>query len=334
MARIIQIKYSNMRHIARDLHEQSSVMKKLMEGVRDGDERLRRGGWQADAADDFFRDLDRSVYPGLERLTKALDNASSTVLEISRLYQLADIRAKDFIPQTLGGSALDNFLKAYHQNTTEQENVFKSTYDKFDQTLKIAEWLEHSGKLKLPGAAKWLKKLGPFGGVIDFALGGEYTLEEGATQILSGGIQYGIASTGVGAAILVADAGIQILGEGYSYLVKENATWLANGDPTRTSHILETANKFDQGLKAISLDNRIDGLVNSAITLDGTKAVHEVGTLLLGTGQVLVEGTKMTYYTVDGITNKVLDSTTIDETLVEGIENAKRDVGKLLDKIF
>lgn len=72
-------------------------------------------------------------------------------------------------------------------------------------------------------------------------------------QLVSGGIQGAIGMTGVGGAILLADAGIQIIGHGAAQLAANNADWLSYGNQARAESIRQTAERFSTALDNLSL---------------------------------------------------------------------------------
>jgi hypothetical protein len=82
-------------------------------------------------------------------------------------------------------------------------------------------------------------------------------------QLVSGGIQGLIGLHPVGRAVLLADAGIQIVGQSAAQFAANNADWLAYGDLARAESIRQTAQRFSTALDNLSLDNRIDGIVGA-----------------------------------------------------------------------
>lgn len=132
-------------------------------------------------------------------------------------------------------------------------------------------------------------------------------------QLVSGGIQGAIGMTGVGGAILLADAGIQIIGHGAAQLAANNADWLSYGNQARAESIRQTAERFSTALDNLSLDNRIDGIVGAIRSGvqqgDFLAAVggvaNEVGRFAVGgVGGTVVEGATLAWHTSAGLVQR------------------------------
>lgn len=78
-----------------------------------------------------------------------------------------------------------------------------------------------------------------------------------ANQLISGTIQGATGVTGVGRAVLLADASIQVVGHGAAQLAISHANWLAYGDMIRAESIRQTARRFSTGPDNLSIDSRL-----------------------------------------------------------------------------
>lgn len=184
-----------------------------------------------------------------------------------------------------------------------------TTQEGFDRVLDFAGSKAFSGMVNVGG--------GMLGGLIDYAAGGEYSSSELATQLISGGIQGAIGMTPIGRGLQLGDAVLQLGGGAASQLIEDNAMWLASGDAARAQDIVDTADRFQDALQAVSLDNRIDGIVNSVVTGQFDQIDDEIMTGIVGMGGVVVEGADLAGHAIQG----VLDHTQIDEQIGEGISN-------------
>jgi hypothetical protein len=180
---------------------------------------------------------------------------------------------------------------------------------------------------------------GALTGVLDYAFGGEYTTTEFATQTISGGLQGLMDLTPVGRGIKFVDAVAQFGGGILSEQIENNASWFAMGDAAQTAEIKQTADRFQDALEGASLDNRMDGIVRSAITgisegrldkaLIGVR--DELVTGLIGVGGVIVEGTGLAGHVVEGVGSQIAANTQIDETLNAVAQGAGESVNDVLD---
>jgi uncharacterized protein YukE len=350
--RIIEVRYRELENTASIFEQHRDISKKLQEQLLACETPLKQGSWIASAADDFYRDLNRDLYPALDRLMKALDHAGTTTLKIAQIYRLAEQQACDFIPQSSGG-IMDRFWAVYNENIHEEAPLSKSVYETITQSGKLFAQIEKVspnattkilGKLDIPeslteaikdspqgqqlGARleQMLKKVGGddlaarlldskratklggglVGGALDFVVGGKYTAEEGAVQLGSGLAQGAIGMTGVGEVVLVADAGIQLLGGAFAKGMSNHANQFATPG-TSAEEIRSTAGKLEEGLKAMSLDNRIDGIARAVYQLDVEKGFDELGTFVVGGWQTLTQGGKLGYQAIGGTLHHLLD---------------------------
>ncbi|MBZ0304918.1 MAG: WXG100 family type VII secretion target, partial [Anaerolineae bacterium] len=60
---IVRIDYQLLERIATQFADEEKHVKGLLQVLHFQTDRLRRGGWVADAADEFYRDMDNRVFP-------------------------------------------------------------------------------------------------------------------------------------------------------------------------------------------------------------------------------------------------------------------------------
>jgi WXG100 family type VII secretion target len=109
---------------------------------------LRRGGWQAEGADDFYRQMDADVLPGVERLRSALEQAGSVTRQIIMLLQNAEEDAAAFLRRqgreeegTVGSGGGDGV--GLTPNDEPSDDVTDATLTPNDRiALAIQEYIE------------------------------------------------------------------------------------------------------------------------------------------------------------------------------------------------
>ncbi|MBZ0307123.1 MAG: WXG100 family type VII secretion target [Anaerolineae bacterium] len=97
-ADIIRADYQHLDRIAAQFADEEKHIKGLLQVLHFQTNRLRRGGWVADAADEFYRDMDNRVFPSLDKLLYALGKSEATIREIARLMHLAEEEACGVMP--------------------------------------------------------------------------------------------------------------------------------------------------------------------------------------------------------------------------------------------
>jgi len=202
------------------------------------------------------------------------------------------------------------------------EKAISDIGSKFFDSLSVSRFVERGSK----GLEKILSGTGGkiLGGVLSGAVDLVFAQLNGMPpngeivfdQLVSGGIQGLVGATPVGGAVLLADAGIQIIGHVTAQLVSENADWLAYGDLARAEAIRQTADRFSLALDNLSIDGRVDGIVgairNGFQTGNVLGAVGGVVTELRrfaigGVGGTIAEGAQLAWHTGAGLVARASD---------------------------
>lgn len=87
---VVQVDYQVLERIATQFAEEQKHIKAVLKNLHHHNDKLRRGGWIAEAADVFYQDMDNRVFPSLDRLVYALGQSEVAVWEIVRLMHLAE----------------------------------------------------------------------------------------------------------------------------------------------------------------------------------------------------------------------------------------------------
>jgi WXG100 family type VII secretion target len=100
----IRTDFPALEQIARQFDAERERIQRIQQAVSTRLSRLRNGGWESDAADEFYRSMDHDVMPGIARLVNALDEAGVTTRAILKLMQEAEEEAAAALKYT-GGEA-------------------------------------------------------------------------------------------------------------------------------------------------------------------------------------------------------------------------------------
>lgn len=92
-ASIIQVDYQQLAQIAQRLAQQAAVSGDLRQQFRNAYEPLADGGWQGRGVAAFTSEMQRVIFPALERLTGLLEDGSATTLAIAELLRAAESEA-------------------------------------------------------------------------------------------------------------------------------------------------------------------------------------------------------------------------------------------------
>lgn len=95
MADLIEADYGKLEQVHKQFSRQAESVNKLIKDVRARMAPLQDGGWQGDAADAFYREMQGEVLPACMRLQKALREAASTTKRIGNTVQKAEQEAKN-----------------------------------------------------------------------------------------------------------------------------------------------------------------------------------------------------------------------------------------------
>ena len=90
---VIQANYEALESIAARFGQQSEMNAAMYGRLRQAVQVLEQGGWEGQGSSAFFAEMDGTIYPALQRLIDALDEAQSTTLEIKQIIQQAEEEA-------------------------------------------------------------------------------------------------------------------------------------------------------------------------------------------------------------------------------------------------
>ena len=92
-ADVVQAQYEALEAIAQKFGQQSEMNAAMYGRVQQSVQSLEQGGWEGQGSNAFFTEMDGTVYPALQRLFNALEEARSTILEIRKFLQQAEEEA-------------------------------------------------------------------------------------------------------------------------------------------------------------------------------------------------------------------------------------------------
>lgn len=339
----IQADYGSLGEIAKHFASKAQETNSLIQTIGRCIDSLQRGGWLGKGASQFYAEMQNEVSPAMQRLRSALDDASSATSRIAQALEQhereagalfmngagAAAGAGGAVVGTGGGSLTDrfkNFMRDMIAGGADNRNGFVKAINKLlgtgvgEAVGKAAEhFLKH-------GSDAFKKALGGIGGgvlsgVVDlgFAYLNGTPINGNAVfdQLVSGGIQGVIGLHPIGRGVLLADAGIQIVGQAAAQGAANNADWLSHGNLARAESIRQTAGRFSTALDNLSIDNRIDGIVGavrggfqSGDVLGAAGNVgKELGRFLVGgVGGTIVEGGTLAWHTGAGLASRGIDA--------------------------
>jgi WXG100 family type VII secretion target len=82
--------YQQLNEIAQTFSRQTDSVRTLAQSVRAAKTALENGDWVGKSADTFYKEMDGVVLPALDRLVSALESASRTTQQISRVIRQAE----------------------------------------------------------------------------------------------------------------------------------------------------------------------------------------------------------------------------------------------------
>lgn len=323
---VVQVQYDALHRIAQELAQHAQNVKQMASHIETSTDDLCRFGWEGDNAEAFKEDMHNTVIPAVYRLANALYDAENTTLRIIDVFQEAEEETKSVFgggtsPEISSGTQLPGGIAAWLKNNSNIVNLVKNFLSLASRDLgdqhQLAEFIAIKGAGQLAamtttkkGFENVLKFInskaftssvsiggGLIGGMIDFATGGEYTGKEFATQTISGVIQGVITLNPKGALVLFGNTVVQFGGGLILQGLKVSADLIAGGDPVRAQRINQAIDRFDRGLNAIDLDQRLDGVVRSVIDGDMRGVVREGITFLKGVFDVTVAGSELMSHT-------------------------------------
>jgi WXG100 family type VII secretion target len=358
----IQADYDGLREIAIHFAAKAQDTNNLLQTIDRCVDELRRGAWIGKGADQFYAEMQQEISPAMLRLRNALDDASSATTRIAQALERHEREAAALFyggdgaigAVSAGGVAafamnrILNFLNKLVRDGKDPRDGFTKALNTFASTAAGYLFEEASASLA-KRSSETLKKLlsstggkvlvglgsGILGGAVDIAFayinGTPIDGNRVFDQLVSGGVQGLIGMTGVGSAVLLADAGIQILGHGAVELVSRNTEWLANDNAALAEAMRQTTDRLSLALDNFSAGNRLDGMVgairNGIQTGDLLGAVGGVATELGrfaigGIGSTVVEGATLTLQVGAGLAARVGDAV---GNLVSGAQTAVKN---------
>jgi WXG100 family type VII secretion target len=101
---IIQANYDQLALVARRFAQQAQAITELRGRVLRSGQALERGGWQGRGSLAFFAEMNGVVYPAMQRLIQALEEARSVTLQASDLMRRAEEEAAAVFKSQAAGS--------------------------------------------------------------------------------------------------------------------------------------------------------------------------------------------------------------------------------------
>jgi len=95
MADRFRTEYNQLTQIANTFNQQSDAIKQMSNSIKTCVEDLRSGAWIGKGADKFYAEYDSAVAPTLQRLERALSQASSTTKKIAQISKQAETDASN-----------------------------------------------------------------------------------------------------------------------------------------------------------------------------------------------------------------------------------------------
>ncbi len=92
-ANIIQAQYEALEALAQKFGQQAEMNGEMYGRIQQAVQALEQGGWEGQGSSAFFAEMDGTVYPALQRLNNALEEAQSTTLQIKQIIQQAEEEA-------------------------------------------------------------------------------------------------------------------------------------------------------------------------------------------------------------------------------------------------
>src|SRR5258708_40123670 len=91
----IRANYDQLKQVAGAFGKNSEACKRSLQNIRRHKDTLSGGDWIGQGATAFYKEMDDSVLPRLQRLINAMDSAQATISQINALIQAAAQQAAD-----------------------------------------------------------------------------------------------------------------------------------------------------------------------------------------------------------------------------------------------
>jgi WXG100 family type VII secretion target len=97
-AGIIQSDDEGMVNISQRFDDQADQVRTVYEKIENQLEVLEKGGWEGPNADKAFEIFRQVLLPAVQRLSKGLDQASTTTRQVAKMIRDADEETKSLFP--------------------------------------------------------------------------------------------------------------------------------------------------------------------------------------------------------------------------------------------
>jgi WXG100 family type VII secretion target len=97
MTDLFSLDPEEMQKLSNEFEQESERIQRVRQNLQSDIDVLRRGGWIADAADMYYQHMDGDVMPSIDRLSRALQEASEVSRRIVELVNSADEEASSFL---------------------------------------------------------------------------------------------------------------------------------------------------------------------------------------------------------------------------------------------
>jgi WXG100 family type VII secretion target len=91
--RKVQANYDELVNIANQFAQEAASMEQLLNKVQSLVGDLQNGGWIGRGANSFFSEMHDLVFPGMQKLNRALEDAGSATKQISNIMSQAEHEA-------------------------------------------------------------------------------------------------------------------------------------------------------------------------------------------------------------------------------------------------
>src|SRR5258708_7895633 len=104
-AATIRANYDQLKQVASTFAKNSDECKRTLQKIKGNKDTLQGGDWIGQGATAFYKEMDDSVLPTLQRLVNALDTAQNSISQISSIMQGAEQQASNVLKGGNHGAA-------------------------------------------------------------------------------------------------------------------------------------------------------------------------------------------------------------------------------------
>ncbi|MAT42804.1 MAG: hypothetical protein CL609_10710 [Anaerolineaceae bacterium] len=290
----ILVNYEDMKKTIDLFSGEAEQIQRLTQSISQQVEVLHRCGFTGKAADAFTTEMESLALPGLNRLREALWFGSESLREIVQIFEKAEEEAavlfdkNEDIIALLRGLNLTDLLREFPEIPnnligsaflSKWQTIRGSANDLLTHVSELSDVLAYIGELGENANFAGLSNAGAAIGFVSDALFGEDPnfLRRVTSSGGSLGISIGIASTGIGAAVLAANAGIQFVGWARYEAGNRLYKWQFGDDPLILENMLAFQDQRYENVQRISLSplmNDIGRLLYDSST--GGKDIKEI----------------------------------------------------------